>query len=34
MARLLLDPTKIESFWCSTMQSYQKLSRLQKPCLF
>ena len=26
MATLLFDATKLESFWCSTMQSYQKLS--------
>jgi len=26
MARLLFDATELESFWCSTMQSYQKLS--------
>jgi len=26
MARLLFDETEVENFWCSTMQSYQKLS--------
>jgi len=25
MARLLFDATDLESFWCSTMQSYRKL---------
>jgi len=34
MARLLFDATELKSFWCSTMQTYQKLSMLQKPCLF
>jgi len=26
MAKLLFDDTELKSFWCSTMQSYQKLS--------
>jgi len=26
IARLLFDATELESFWCSTVQSYQKLS--------
>jgi len=26
VARLLFDATELESFWCSTTQSYQKLS--------
>jgi len=26
MATLLFDATELKSFWCSTMQSYQKLS--------
>ena len=36
MARLLFDPTELEKFWYSTMQSYQKLSRptLEKSSLF
>jgi len=33
MARLLCDAAELESFWCSTMQSYGKLRRLQKPSL-
>ena len=32
-AGLLLHATELENFWCSTMRSYQKLVRLQKPCL-
>jgi len=33
MARLLCDAAELERFWCSTMQSNRKLSRLQKPSL-
>ena len=32
MARLLFDATELESFWCSTRQSYQNC--VQEPCLF
>jgi len=32
MARLLFDATELESFWCSTRQSYQNC--VQESCLF
>jgi len=34
MARLVFVAVEIKRFWCPTMQSYQKLSRPRKLCLF